>query len=164
MSASYSFTSINTMLMQNRCWLCEETFQRGKTKKVFQVADMLEFYLKVAQQEKLNPTKTVTFKSKNLKDCYDSFKSLVVIDDNGNIDSLKVVSELRNKDIETWMSGLICGTNPICQEEVVYFVKDLSAISNQGNQSQGSSIFKSAVQDKECAPGCNCDNPWPFLT
>jgi hypothetical protein len=164
MSTSNAFANINTMLMQNRCFLCEETFQRGKTKKVFQVADMLEFYLTVAQQEKLNPTKTVTFKSKNLKDCYDCFKSLVVIDDNGNVDSVKVISELKNRDIETWMSGLICGTNPICQEESAYFVKDLSAKSNQANQNQGSSIFKSTVQDKECPPGCNCDNPWPFLT
>ena len=36
--------SINDVLIQNRCWLCEQHFPRGKMKKVFQVSDLLTFY------------------------------------------------------------------------------------------------------------------------
>ena len=38
------WASINDVLIQNRCWLCEQYFPRGKVKKVFQVSDLLTFY------------------------------------------------------------------------------------------------------------------------
>lgn len=38
------WTSINDVLIQNKCWLCNNTFPRGKTRKVFQVSDLLTFY------------------------------------------------------------------------------------------------------------------------
>jgi len=38
------WSSINDVLIQNKCWLCNNTFPRGKTRKVFQVSDLLTFY------------------------------------------------------------------------------------------------------------------------
>lgn len=148
------------MLSQNRCWLCEEVFPRGKQKKVFQVADLLEFLLNRAIQEVTNPELLTPLKSKNLRDCFFSFKQYLRIDNEGNISTEKVIEELRKNDIETWMSGLICSINPNCLEEVNYVLKDPS---KKSADEQMTKRFKSAVEKKDCPPGCNCDNPWPFL-
>lgn len=38
-----AWKSINLLLCQNKCWLCENTFARGKTKKVFLVEHLLQY-------------------------------------------------------------------------------------------------------------------------
>ncbi len=38
-----AWRSINNNLIQNRCWLCDEVFQRGKIKKVFMVEHLLRY-------------------------------------------------------------------------------------------------------------------------
>ena len=38
-----AWKSIQHNLIQNRCWLCEEVFQRGKIKKVFMVSHLLQY-------------------------------------------------------------------------------------------------------------------------
>lgn len=38
-----AWKSINFLLCQNKCWLCENTFARGKTKKVFLVEHLLKY-------------------------------------------------------------------------------------------------------------------------
>ena len=38
-----AWKSIQNELIQNRCWLCEEVFQRGKVKKVFMVSHLLQY-------------------------------------------------------------------------------------------------------------------------
>lgn len=43
-SVKSPWASINDVLIQNRCWLCLNYFPKGKTKKVFQVSDLLTFY------------------------------------------------------------------------------------------------------------------------
>jgi hypothetical protein len=47
------WASINDVLIQNRCWLCLQTFPRGKMKKVFQVSDLLTFYHNHMQRLKI---------------------------------------------------------------------------------------------------------------
>jgi hypothetical protein len=42
--AKSPWASINDMLIQNRCWLCEQTFQKGKQKKVFQVSNIVDYF------------------------------------------------------------------------------------------------------------------------
>ena len=37
------WSTINEMLIQNRCWLCQETFLRGKMKKVFMLSHLLTY-------------------------------------------------------------------------------------------------------------------------
>ena len=37
------WNTINDMLIQNRCWLCHETFRRGKMKKVFMLSHLLTY-------------------------------------------------------------------------------------------------------------------------
>ena len=43
-SGKSPWSSINDMLIQNKCWLCETPFPRGKPKKAFQVSQVLEFF------------------------------------------------------------------------------------------------------------------------
>jgi hypothetical protein len=38
-----AWKSIQNMLIQNRCWICEQVFARGKTKKVFMVSHLLKY-------------------------------------------------------------------------------------------------------------------------
>ena len=35
--------SVNDMLIQNKCWLCEQVFARGKVKKVFMISHLLRY-------------------------------------------------------------------------------------------------------------------------
>lgn len=37
------FNSVNDCLIQNKCWICLETFKKGKMRKVFTVLDVLRF-------------------------------------------------------------------------------------------------------------------------
>lgn len=161
--ASSPFVSINNMLIHNRCWLCEQPFQRGKMKKVFQLSDLLEYYLQRSLAEINDASSVPPMKCKNFHDCYDNFKSLLFVNDHGNIDTSRLLENLKNNDLETWMSGMVCGLHENCQEDMAKFVKDLTPPSNTTSNDATNKRFKTAFGNQDCPPGCNCDNPWPFL-
>ena len=197
------------MLIQNRCWLCQNSFPRGKTKKVFQVSNLLTFYYNYTERLKvveIVPTTLpggdtadsaevavevepalllaaetrnmqVTFTSKNLQSCLDSYVELMARSD-GQPDSL--FAEFKANDVEVWMSGLVCGITADCKRELAYFIE---VKKQQHNANSGSGGGGSTAADKErvaninamfsfampggvggdCPPGCGCDNPWPFM-
>ena len=47
------WSTINDMLIQNRCWLCRETFVRGKMKKVFMLSHLLTYVEERYKLEKM---------------------------------------------------------------------------------------------------------------
>ena len=47
------WSTINDMLIQNRCWLCRETFLRGKMKKVFMLSHLLAYVEERYKLEKM---------------------------------------------------------------------------------------------------------------
>ena len=151
------------MLIQNRCWLCEQPFQRGKMKKVFQLSEVLEFFLTRVMEEQSNPENLPSpFHSKNLRECFLWFRNFIQITENGEPNTERVVEEIRKNDLETWMSGMVCGASEECEMELSYFIKSFDP--KQKNE-ESSKRFKTATMNaKDCPPGCNCDNPWPFLT
>jgi len=163
------------MLIENRCWLCQEVFQRGKTKKVFQVSSLVECFERQMEHEKQIEEENLEdmgnesvskkmFKSRHLRECYESYQELVG-SDKKNMN--KLLELLKDNDIELWMSGLICGTNEHCREEMAYFIADtLKSSSTSTKVSTSTKIpgITFANKDKDCLPGCNCDNPWPFLS
>jgi hypothetical protein len=178
-SSSFAFASINNMLIYNKCWLCQQPFQRGKMKKVFQVSDLLDFFAQrhIAESTSKSSSEdgasapSEAFKSTHLNECYECFKQLTSVDSSGNIDTKNFLSAFRENDLETWMSGLVCAMSESCREEMAYFVKDLSggkaAASAASSTSSAApvSVFKDTIMSsKDCPPGCNCDNPWPFLS
>ena len=50
------WTTINDMLIQNRCWLCEGVFARGKMKKVFMLSHLLRY---LEERHKLEEAKSL---------------------------------------------------------------------------------------------------------
>lgn len=95
---------------------------------------------------------------------------------NDNIKAHYLLQSFDNHQIQTWMSGLICKTNSNCQQEMIYFIKpkpsSSSAAASTGESSSDSSRIGNHIfqpisimnNNKNCLPGCGCDNPWPFLS
>jgi hypothetical protein len=100
---------------------------------------------------------------------------------NDNIKAHYLLQSFDNHQIQTWMSGLICKTNSNCQQEMIYFIKrkpssssssSAAAASTDGSRSDSSTLGNHIFQpisimnnnNKNCLPGCGCDNPWPFLS
>ena len=85
-----------------------------------------------------------------------------------------LLTELTENDVEVWMSGLTCDINPLCRSELRLFVEVLEIPPEVEAVKAESSIVKKhkgadvmsmmTFANKECPPGCNCDNPWPFLS
>lgn len=153
--------TISDNLIFNRCWLCEKPFPRGTTKKVFQIGDLLTYFSKRYEAEKALSQENVNFddplvvelQSPNLKSCYQRYKESILPDNNIS----QILSELKANDLEPWFSGLICGLHDLCKKELNYFIIQKS--SNSSSKNSG----LNALSDKNCPPGCGCDNPWPFL-
>jgi hypothetical protein len=62
------FKSVMTMLYNNKCWLCEGVFARGKVKKVFMVSHLLRFL-----KEHHSQSRDAALQSKHLRECFDEY-------------------------------------------------------------------------------------------
>jgi len=134
-----AWKSIQDELIQNRCWLCQEVFARGKIKKVFMVSHLLKYCEDRLENEK-NPSieslvdtdkddkdKTIPVTSKrqfnshiistNLRLCWAAFKAV-------NGDKTNIANILMSVDCEVWMSGLICARSKECALEYLTLVPD----------------------------------------
>ena len=87
--------------------------------------------------------------SANLSNCIQRFADL-------EGDKNKVEQDLKRYDTATWMSGLACCSSDDCCREYSYIMPD-EVVAGTAKIN----VFKSSEDD--CPPGCNCDNPWPFL-
>ena len=101
-------------------------------------------------------------KSENLQNCYNSYKFLLSQDLKGAI----LGAHLKNNDIEVWMSGLLCGVNENCIDEIPFFVPDYcrDRPTPVYLKKDTDPLYKKLLFDKDCPPGCGCDNPWAFLS
>jgi hypothetical protein len=157
--------SINDMLIQNKCWLCEDVFPRGLKKKVFQVSHLTDYFYKRRLAEMKNEGLPQMY-SRNLQRCYESYKALVPIDDIDNTDNLQ--KELQVNDVEVWMSGLLCGRTVGCMSDLCLILPENNRVevSSKPTTAFAMGAIHGTAPDgsKECPPGCGCDNPWPFLS
>ena len=147
------WNSVSDMLIQNKCWLCLEGFKRGKTKKVFMISQVLEFFESLQlKSSDTSAEQGAEIESLHLKACYDIYCKA-----GGDVE--KVLRDLEGNDIAPWMSGLVCGQSELCAREFNMIVPD-------GPRAKTSSKFKAEIQKKadDCPPGCGCDNPWAFLS
>ncbi len=156
--------SVNDMLIQNKCWLCEEVFPRGTKKKVFQVSQLIDYYYKRAKAEH-NDEAQPTIRCRNMRKCFANYINLL---EGQDFDDLgKLHDELQRNDVEVWMSGLVCARNDICKSDINLILPDTTinttlSSSHINTTSYGAIAIGGGVKD--CPPGCGCDNPWPFLT
>eukprot|EP01031_Cornospumella_fuschlensis_P030674 gene30674-37066_t len=173
------FTSVNQMLIYNKCWLCEKNFPKGLKKKVFQVSHVLDF-CKASYERNSLPT----FATKHLRNCYEFYVAFMdqehaklglprPVGTAVSPDANEALHKhLNQEDVEIWMSGLICYKNPECKADIKLFLPQ--ADQDQSTEAAGSIVSDSGVfviekkphekSDQDCPPGCMCDNPWPFLS
>lgn len=166
------FLTVTKNLTANKCWLCEQTFPRGLTKRVFQIQNLLDYfnrrYLKEKELAATASTESTDgataavdslppLRTKNFSDCYNLFKE--EMDTHGNIEAL--VKELRENDLDVWMSGLICALHGGCEADSSLFIESSSKPSNKAKPTIPLGI---TFANKDCPPNCGCDNPWAFLS
>ena len=143
------WTSISDMLVRNKCWICESVFQRGSKRKVFMVSNLIS-YLKSCSRVEVNE------ESDRLRSCYERFELI-------GLDETRLLDELTSVNLPTWTSGLICGQNSFCLRQYQLLVPNNSTSQMPSNTNAMSSSKVSDLKE-DCEPGCNCDNPWPFMT
>lgn len=137
------FRSIMTMLCNNKCWLCEGLFARGKIKKVFMVSHLLQLL-----KEKHGASPDFRFASPNLQACFEEYCRLA-----GEEEAVqKCLDEV---ECATWMSGLICCRTTVCAEEYLLIIPDGKVVVPDAETSK--------KRQGECPPDCDCDNPWQFV-
>ena len=165
-AAKSPWTTINDFLIQNRCWLCGQYFQRGKAKKVFQVGNLCEFYCeqfihdyREDSELKMNPR---VFKSTNLTECYASYFKYAANKDT----EVGLKNRFAEDEVELWMSGLVCGSTVDCSTELTYFIKDAKLRvprDTAADAAKAGGVARGNYSRENCPPGCGCDNPWSFL-
>lgn len=180
---SLPFLTITSCLTANRCWLCEQTFPRGLTKKAFQVHNVLDYFQNRYKQEKdaaaidapaesaapsdelaLSnelpvPTPCPPIRTKNFADCYNYYKK--EMDEHGTIDNL--LHEFKENDLELWMSGLICALHGGCASDAALFIQSSKKITSSSKKKPAIPLGITFA-NKDCPPNCGCDNPWGFLS
>lgn len=161
------WASINDVLIQNKCWLCETTFPKDRQKHVFEVSNLLTFYHNQLQRDLASGTgETTKFTSPNLQTCYESYVQLM---NEGEGKPDKLFEEFKGNDVEVWMSGLVCGGSPECRQELSYFIEPKAHGQAAGEASSDRKkvheMFSFAIPKggDSCPPGCNCEPTWPFM-
>jgi hypothetical protein len=178
-----SWQSVNDSLCNNQCWLCKDTFKRGKIKKVFTFKDLLQYLYErfvkenaICSQESLSssitPSIIVDQNSNSTEEKSIEIPTIVIlpllstnlISVYNRFRELKgdtevIQADIKKYDIELWMSGLVCCSNEECSNEYKYLCPEYTTTTH---------IFKTknnkyATDGLDCPPGCGCDNPWPFL-
>ena len=78
-----------------------------------------------------------------------------------------LINEMKANDVEMWMSGLACCRNPVCKAAYECIIPPApnapgTTSTNTANKKKNS-YMNGKFYDKNCPPGCGCDNPWPFM-
>lgn len=145
-----AWQSVNDMLIQNRCWLCRAIFKKGKIKKVFTIAQVIQYFDSLPKDSDTAP---VEFISDNFKACYEAYGLK-----EGQTDA--ILRELQSCDVAPWMSGLVCAQTKECALEFDLIAKTDIAASITKLRDDIPAMSKA----ENCPPGCDCDSPWSFLS
>jgi hypothetical protein len=79
--------SISDALVQNKCWLCQVGFRKGKVKKTFTIGNLIRFL--VESDASLEPPNTA------LLTCWNEFAKL-------DRDASRLKAEISNASMEEW--------------------------------------------------------------
>eukprot|EP01041_Mallomonas_annulata_P000639 gene639-1232_t len=146
------WTTITSAPKEGICWICGETFVKGKQKKILTISDIHQFFKKVfIDENKLN-----IFESERLQSCWERY-----VETNG--DEKLFQSDLVQNNLSDWMSTLVCSRSEICNR---YFDCIAEASRKEKSSSTGAMFGmkkRNGTGIEDCPPDCDCDNPWPFL-
>ena len=153
-TSSSVWKSVSRVLLESRCWICNETFVRGKPRKQFTISQLLEYY---SVKRKLFVSGCLTGKT-----CFDQFQKDIFDEKYGNLNGCwnrlcdlqfnkdRIDADLASVDIGKWVSSLACCNSADCEEVLKSITGDLP-------------LFDPTNQKFLCPPGCGCDNPWQFV-
>ena len=153
--SSTCWRSISGVLLQNQCWICGEVFIRGKMRKVFTVAQLLDYY-KLCRQRYIADCLTG-------KTCFSQYSIDIFPNNLANLNicwnrlcylefnDVKIDADLADIDLGKWISSLACCNSEICAEYLSSIVGDTPP-------------YDPKSQSNLCPPGCGCDNPWQFVS
>jgi hypothetical protein len=156
--ASNAWKSINEMLVQNRCWICQNVFQKGKKKKVFMISQIIQVFKEIQaspegpDDDRVKILTAFMTEAPYVTLCWQSFQFL-------KGDEKKLADALQKADVQVWVSGLACARNHLCS--AIYN----SLFSDGGREAQMASIQAlkgSFTRSTFCPPGCDCG--WQFIT
>lgn len=104
--------------------------------------------------------------SPNILNCYERYKYLRESSEASQSNGVDVLEkDLAENDTAVWMSGLLCGVSPDCIAETGLFVPGYRGEEIPFYLIEQPKSTKSLSQkDKDCLPGCGCDNPWAFIS
>lgn len=175
-SSSTTWKSITDMLIQNRCWICRQQFPKGRTRGVFMISDILTYFGRriddlsasadVNREEIFDSVSVSTLYASDLEIGEAEQQFLIHLDGcwlrycalRGDMSNIE--KDLASVELQLWMSGLVCMTSEECDKMYRQIIPDTEQTST------GVTIRKATLASMAkdaCPPGCNCDNPWPFL-
>lgn len=166
---SKAWDTVTQCLMNNRCWLCEEIFPRGKVKKVFEVSDLLNYCNARMDTVKEGSGDIPAILCRNLTRVFNRYSAI-----NGDLKTIEC--DLEAVNMAPWMSGLVCLRNTNCTNDynLITMKPPPNSDGSKGEEGSDDSIpppEKVAgwlppgfMRKEDCPPGCDCDNPWPFLS
>jgi hypothetical protein len=155
---SACWKSLNAVLEQNQCWICNRKFVRGKTRKMFQLKQLLEYYSKTYIKylsdglsgslcfDQYRKNLFVKHHYIHLNECWNRLCDL-------KFDNNLITIELAEFEIAPWMSSLACCNTTECDHMHAAII----AASEVYN------VEKETVIRNGCLPGCGCDAPWKYL-
>lgn len=184
---SNPFKSIMTMLCNNKCWLCESVFARGKIKKVFMVSHLVRFLEEryaLLQSESSSITDTSAGKMSNDVDLEIAVPAINSPDQpiTSTMTSHSNPSELMSPNLRACfedyclmkgekdkiMQRLIdidCETwmsGLICCRTTACAAEYLLLVPGDNSVAVPKTEPKFRNGEK-CPPSCDCDNPWQYV-
>ena len=145
------FKSIMNMLCNNKCWLCEGVFARGKIKKVFMVSHLVRLLKEKYDESSAVSAEPFRFSSPTLQACFEDYCRLLGVEE-------AVQRRLDEVECASWMSGLICCRTTTCAEEYLLLVPEGRVVVPTPDADAA------RKREGECPPNCDCDNPWQFIS
>jgi hypothetical protein len=192
-TATEAWNTINNMLIQNRCWLCQAHFQKGKIKKVFMVSQLLDHFEKrlALLEPATEPVGKTTATAQSIGNSSEvvqdtgtsSEPSQVVQGEKGGGEEAFYYPMNMQQCFDTFvmLGGKIEKLMPVFTElDIAPWMSGLICsqtpecvlyhnLISSSNVKESLNAIKAEMASKgftiynECPPGCGCDNPWSFL-
>lgn len=152
------WSCINDSLCQNKCWICQAVFPRGKKKKVFMISQIFQVFKEIYtnslegnEDDRIKLLTAFEDAVPNVCKCWQSYLYL-----EGSEKMLAIALEMVNTQV--WASGLACCRNELC---TVIFK---ALFADQGPEDRISSLKTlggAFTRSSNCPPGCDCG--WQFI-
>jgi hypothetical protein len=143
------------MLINNQCWICQNTFQKGKKKKVFMVSQLIQVFKDIqafpGEDSRIKLLTAFEAEAPHISRCWRSFRYFEGVDS-------RLADAMQSVEVHHWMSGLICARNDLCS---VIYAGIFSSDSRDDQIASVQALKGTFTRRVDCPPGCDCG--WQFV-